>query len=537
MNNLIFNSDGKLNMDFPLIRFSDDKLDWWRIRDAFEGVQIFGGIGSGKTSGSGKMIATSFLKNGFGGLVMCAKKGEAVEWLDYAFSTNRFEDIVVMGKKNKYEIWAEYLEKKAKKSKGQVDYQRLEDFKNRYSWQSGNDKRFNPLQYEMTREGEGAGEVFNLSNLFMELYNLGNRFSGGGGSGGDDRYWDTALKRCMNRMFQLLILADKEVSVENMRKILETAPSEDEVELYYETVEKIHGMSDEDYNKFNEEFAPQNFCIHCLIEAGYNDEEVDYEFELVSNYFLRQFAKLDEKTRSIVTESFLGIAEPFLSGILKTYFSEGINLKPEITFEGKIIILDFSVKEYLQAGVYAQGIFKLLWQQAIERRDTDIYPLPAFLWVDESQYFVNEYDTIFQTTARSSRACTVFLTQNISNYYSQMGGDKAKSKVDSLLGNLSTKIFHANNDAVTNEWASNVIGKDLMPLVSKSEQKKRLSMFADTTGKNQSLSLLPQVLPHEFTTLSSGGKFYDFTVQAIIQIKGRRWSDGSNFKMVNFSQV
>ena len=508
-----------IDFDFPLVKFSEHKQDWWCIRDAFEGVQIFGGIGSGKTSGSGKTIAKSFLKSGFGGLVMCAKKGEAVEWLEYANQTGRWEDFVVFGSKNKYEIWAEYLKNKKR-------FDELEKFKNNNSWEAGNDKRFNPLQYEMTRGGEGAGEVFNLSNLFMELYKMGNRFSGGGGGGGDDRYWDTALKRCMNRMFQLLILAEEEISVENMRKIISSAPTAEEIEA-------IGGMSEKEYF----EWLGQNYCAYCINEAGLKvTDETDYSYNLVDNYFMSQFAKLDDKTRSIVTESFLGLAEPFLSGILKEYFSEGVNLKPEITFEGKVIILDFAVKEYLQAGIYAQGIFKLLWQQAIERRDTDLYPLPAFLWVDESQYFVNEYDTIFQTTARSSRACTVFLTQNISNYYSQMGGSSSKSKVDSLLGNLSTKIFHANNDAVTNEWASNVIGKDYIVMESRSEQKKNFALMADSVGKSSSVSLLPQVLPKEFTTLSSGGEFYNYKVQAVIQMKGREWSSGANFKMAQFSQ-
>ncbi len=39
----------EIDFDYPLVKFSDDKRDWWRIRDAFEGVQIFGGIDLGET--------------------------------------------------------------------------------------------------------------------------------------------------------------------------------------------------------------------------------------------------------------------------------------------------------------------------------------------------------------------------------------------------------------------------------------------------------------------------------------------------------
>ena len=75
-------------------------------------------------------------------------------------------------------------------------------------------------------------------------------------------------------------------------------------------------------------------------------------------------------------------------------------IRPEETHKGKIIILDFPVKEYLQTGVYAQGIYKYLWQQATERRDPNQDLLPVFLWVDESQLFLSDYDQIFQTTAK-----------------------------------------------------------------------------------------------------------------------------------------
>lgn len=77
MNDQLFDIHGKLNHEYPLVKFDHTKKsDWWKVRDAFEGLQIFGGIGSGKSSGSGKTIAKSFLRNGLGGLVMCAKPDE-----------------------------------------------------------------------------------------------------------------------------------------------------------------------------------------------------------------------------------------------------------------------------------------------------------------------------------------------------------------------------------------------------------------------------------------------------------------------------
>ncbi|MEZ4991927.1 MAG: TraM recognition domain-containing protein [Saprospiraceae bacterium] len=469
------------NLDYPLLEFSDNVQDAWTIRDAVRGVQIFGGIGSGKSSGSGKWIAKTFLKNGFGGLILCAKPDESTNWIKYAEEVGRKEDLIIFSEGSKYE--------------------------------------FNPLEYEMKRSSKGGGEIYNLANLFMEIYKMGNRLGGGGTAKETERFWDNALRRCLNRMLQLLKLAGEEISIKNMRRLISVAPMEHEIEIYNE-------MND----KERLEWANKNYCYGCIMDAGGKaQEEEEEEFELVYDYFMREFANLPEKMRPTIAESFLGLAEPFSTGILKKHFSTGTNIIPEVTHEGKIIILDFPVKEYLQAGVYAQGIFKLLWQQATERRNPNENLIPVFLWVDEAHLFLSDYDQIFQTTARSSKACTVFISQNISNYYVSIGGYGAVAKVDSLLGNLGTKIFHANNDAVTNEWAAKTIGKALK------------SVEGVSTGyQNQSVSLnkqhLWQVEPKDFTVLSSGGENNDYQVQGIVTVAGRQWSDGKNYGKISFDQ-
>ena len=471
------------NLDHPLVKFSQNPKDWWTIRDAVRGVQIFGGIGSGKSSGSGKTIAKIYLKNGFGGLVLCAKPDEKDNWIQYARETGREDDLIIFSKGSEYE--------------------------------------FNPLHYEMTREGEGAGEVFNLSYLFMEIYKMGNRFSGGGGTGGGDgeRFWEAALQRCINRVIELIRLSGEELSIKNMQKILSSVPTEEQVEAMPE-------MKEEDLGNW----AKISYCVDCMEKAGGNaiDEETKDLYEYLYDFFFNQFARMGERVRSTIVESFLGLAEPFSHGILKKHFSKGTNLNPELTHEGKIIILDFPVKEFLASGVYAQGIFKLLWQQATERRKINKFSLPVFLWADESQLFISDYDQIFQTTARSSKACTVLISQNISNYYSAIGGRNPRPKVDSLLGNLGTKIFHANNDSVTNEWAANTIGKAFINISGISVGKEQSSSL------NQHLHYL--IEPREFTVLASGGEENDCKVEGIVTVSGKSWSDETNFRKAIFKQ-
>lgn len=358
------------DLDAPLVKFSADPRDWWTLRDAVRGVQIFGGIGSGKSSGSGRTLALSFLKAGFGGLVLTGKVDETARWVgEYAALARRSGDVVVFG--------------------------------------PDSELRFNPLAYEMGRSGPGGGETANVVALFSTLMRLGGRAGSGGGGEASD---------------------------------------------------------------------------------------------------------------------------PFRSGVLARHFAADSSpeVMPEATFDGKIVILDFPVKQYLQVGVYAQAVYKRVWQQAVERRDVHANPRPVFLWVDEAQYFLGEDDMMFQTTARSSRACTVMISQNISNYYASVGGAHPRERVDSLLGNLATKVFHANNDHVTNKWAAETIGQTF--------QEK--SSYSIGTMENASFSkaLHFQVEPQEFTLLRSGGKAEGGLVDAVVTSTGKRWSNGRNYAEVSFDQ-
>ena len=133
-------------------------------------------------------------------------------------------------------------------------------------------------------------------------------------------------------------------------------------------------------------------------------------------------------------------------------FAAKTNMLPDMSRDGKIIVMDLPVKEFGAAGRAAQVMFKYMWQQAMERDEASTHDLPAvFLWADEAQNFVSEYDSQFQATARSSRACTVYITQNLPNYYASMGGEQAKPRVDSLVGNFATQNLARQHQRPTDQ--------------------------------------------------------------------------------------
>jgi len=153
---------------------------------------------------------------------------------------------------------------------------------------------------------------------------------------------------------------------------------------------------------------------------------------------------------------------------------------------------------------------------------------------------------MFQTTCRSARIATVLLSQNISNFYSALGGESAgKSQADSLLANLATKIFHASDDPVTNEWAASLIGRTKQLMLSGgTTQREHGPGFintvlrdagwpgADAPQHSSSFSEQYQfeLQPTEFLRLRTGGPLHQRWVDAIVvrsglpfRTTGRMW--------------
>jgi hypothetical protein len=478
------------SLDAPLLHLSPS--DAWRIRDACEGVQIFGGTGSGKTSGSGRALAKTYLAAGFGGLVLTAKPDERRLWEEYARETGRLEHLRMI---SPAQPW-----------------------------------RFNFMDYEVQRPGAGAGLTENIVGLFSHVLELAERKRGGGSN---EEYWQRTLKQLLRNTIDLVILATGQLSLSDIYQVIISAPQD---------LEQVEAGG----------WQASSKCFRYISEVYARKEELSesrsHDFELTAHFWLQEFPGLAEKTRSIIVSTFTSMADSFLRGPIRDMFCTSTNITPDLSMHGAIIVLDLPVKEFSEVGQFAQALFKYIWQKTMERRDIGENPRPVFLWADESQFFVNSYDALFQSTARSSRTCTVYLTQNLPSYLSAMGsGDRGKAEADALLGNLQTKIFHANGDTTTNQYAADVIAQTWQMRASFSaghgEQargpgKQQNQGSGKNTSAGASEQLAYQVLPGEFTTLRKGGPDNNLTVDAVIFQGGRVWNaTGKNYLMTAFNQL
>ncbi len=413
----------RFELDQPLLSFSPK--DHWTLRDACQGTQIMGGTGSGKTSGTGRAIAMAFLRAGFGGLVLCAKPGESALWRKYARETGREKSLIVFG--------------------------------------DDGSRRFNFLDYELRRGDRLV--THNLVSLFMRIMEVAKAREGKGGGTMD--FWNDAVSELLSNAFLVLYSAWGQVTMGDLMNLISSAP-------------RTEAQADKD------EWRQRSFCFQSLVKMVKDPVHRLPETDAVvaGNFFRVRWAGAADKMRSGIEFTLSSLASPFLTGYLRELFCTTTNILPEFTHEGAILVIDLPIKQHGEAGILGQHIWKYLWQRATERRDGDRPTArPVFLWADECQFFLSKYDAEFQSTARSSKACTVYMTQSLPAYLDRLGAG-SEHTVNALLNNFQTRIFHQNMCPVTNQHAADLIGEVWMTV--KSYGANTGTSDSDSRGINQS---------------------------------------------------
>lgn len=496
---------GHFDLDTPLIDLATKfGSSHWTIREAVEGIQIFGGIGSGKTSGSGRMIALKFLKNGFGGLVLTAKPDEKELWQEYCQLSGRSDDLVII--------------------------------------EPGGKHSFDFLDYEAKSAESGETFTDNIVQLLKTVINASEEKAKGKS---DDPFWEKALDMLIFNVIDLCLLAYGTVSVKLMYDIVLTAPKKEE----------SPAPEGQQRKAFTKAFETAVANVRKLIDAWeatlppgqlqalYKSEDYEFQiceaipqaatFKMVDQFFIENYRELSEKTRSIIEMSFSGFLFRLLKEPVYSLFCKNrTTVKPDDCLNGKIILLNIPVKKYHKVGRDCQIMFKYIWQRTMEKRDVKVNGRPVFLWADEAQNFLHEHDADYQATARSSRIATVYISQNLPNYHANMGGEKSDYRVKSFLGTLGTKIFHANADIETNRYASDLIGEAYEEDIS--ESTTVAGKFSSSESK--SYKLVKMVRPEAIMQLKNGSAENSFKVDGIVHRQARKFPSGFNHEVIRFNQ-
>jgi TraM recognition site of TraD and TraG len=472
-------------LDRPILSLSDS--DHLRVSETFQGIVATGSPRSGKSSAVGKQLAFGLLQTPqSGGLILTAKAEETQNWISYARACGREKDLTV------------------------------------FNAESGD--CFDPLYYEYTREGRGAGDMESIIDFFSTLGSIGKKEVGHG----HDPFWERGNEQLMRNVIKLLELAGERISISNIDRVIKSLPSRP---LEHE----------------EESWQKESYCAQLIASIKDRKDSLTpdqwSDLDFATQYIFRKWPAFDERPRSSLEMTWSGMADKFLFNPFNRLFCSGrCTFTPEMTTrEGKIIICDFPMLEYgHETGRLINIILKLIFQRAWLRRNLSESPNPVFLWQDEFQYFVTRRDNFFQQTCSGSRVAVVCLTQNILNLSEELGEDQPGSKTKSFLGNLALKIFLQQNDVDTCNYAADQIGKEHRYLDSYHAGGDASHAHASVGGSQQ---LTHIVEPVEFTRLLKpdsrnpyaeaivyqGGKIFEAT-------KTKSNPKGNNYLRVLFSR-
>lgn len=465
-----------VDLDAPLFHFSPS--DPFTLRHAVEGMSVMGAPGSAKSTGVGAMVLRALMAQGCGGLICCVKAGEAATVAAHAAAVGRSKSLIVV--------------------------------------KPGNGWRCNLLDYVLKRPGVEGSRTELIVSLFSSLVEVMERGEKGGGK--NEAFWRRSLNQRIRNTVEIFIAAGERLSVESMHRFMLSAPN---------THEEVQSAS----------WQGSSYC-YGLIQRALS-ERYDAltargrsDFDLACTYWLQEQIDVPHDTRGSIATTWSTAADMMMRGTMADLFGTDTTFVPELTFAGAIVVLDLPVKVYGAAGAVLQAAFKQVWQQAAESRDVTASRRVAFQYIDEAHELVTENDAFFAATSRSARIATVLISQNLSNYFSALGGDSGRHKVEALLGSLTAHVFHANGHAATNKFASETIAEHTaMRFGWSRDQSTGRGSGSGTENQQQ------KVPPSVFTELMRGGPPH-WISEAIVFQGGRRFAASADtFLRVGFRQI
>ena len=287
----------------------------WTIGDSFEGVQVFGDTGSGKSSASAKVLATSLLRAGCGGLVLTVKSEDSTEWENLLKQNGREQDGIFFG--------------------------------------PGSGHCFNFLDYELKRGRQlGLGSL-TAAQILGELVSLAQR-----GAGRADDFWNQAANEMVAHTLEIIMASGETPSLKLAKEIIESAPR------------SLADVVDPQWQ------GRSNFWA--LLQRGKAAASADFRLA-EDYWLVQFPQMADKTRSSVMATFTASVAQYFCPQIIHRLFGEKTNVTPDDISEGKIVVVNLPIKIYGAAGRFAGILWKYCAQLAFERRKNKERPVFIFV--------------------------------------------------------------------------------------------------------------------------------------------------------------
>jgi TraM recognition site of TraD and TraG len=319
------------------------------VRDSFEGVAIFGANGSGKTSGSGRLLATKMLRAGYGGLVCCAKAREAETWRAYLKETGREEDGRFFSLESPF--------------------------------------RFNFMDHEA--ETSGLAFTENLVNLLADVASI-KRLN----QGANQAFWEGERQKLCRNTLALLLLAEQPITMQSVYALIASSPrKKDDVtstawredNFFFRSMlaaEKMNGDHDE-FALVKNYFLTEQIEMHSGT-AGTARAEFTGTFDPVRRGDIgRMFTTTTNISPNDILDGKIVIVD------IPTDVWRGVGVLAQVIW------------------------VQMLQRAIDRRSYNPPHDRPVFMFQDEFQNFTIDSDTAFQARCRSQGLSVIRIAQNL----------------------------------------------------------------------------------------------------------------------------
>lgn len=467
--------------------FLDQVLFYWTPTEPYtrrslvRSVCVIGAAGSGKTSGSGHLIAKNLVRDRSIGLQIHASKPEELEEWErrWAGECRVKEDFRVFGPKQPW--------------------------------------RCNFLQFEL----DNGADTRELTEYLMVLSENLQRGQNGGST---EPFWREGTKRYIYNGIEIVTRATGKLDPATLQQFIVGAARTPQ-QTTDPTWEKGSHLQ--------------------MIKAAYGKCKTDTEFhdwQMAWEFFVKECPSQADKMRSGFEAGVFNITHVLNTGIVRHLIASETNITPAILDEGKSIMINMPVPIFGAAGALVNGAWKLSTQRHILRRKAVHNSPITILWLDEFQHHVNSEDAKFLCECRSHHGGMIVLTQSLHNFYSELGGKSGEHYANALLTNFGHKIAHSCGDDQTAGYFAALIGNKMRTDIGGS-MSPGTNLYDEVMGGQSKFSgsfsstMALELEHNEFFKLPTGGPANGFLVGGIVIRSGEPFrSTGKNWLRVNFNQ-
>ena len=195
--------------------------------------------------------------------------------------------------------------------------------------------------------------------------------------------------------------------------------------------------------------------------------------------------------------------------------------------------MNLPVNDWGATGQLVQVAYTSVWQEAMLRRNVHRNPLPCVLWMDEASNFTHKGTSKFAKESRSKLSASVLLNQNKASY---TAAGMRPEDVETLLGNLTTKLFLRQNCAITNAYAAETVSKALVNRINFHTPSGGYDeQHQGNVGAGQTMDYEEGVTPRDFLTMMNGGPLNHYLVEALVV--GKEFSTGKPYIRTAIQQM